>query len=80
MPECVAGFIPDNGASRFFAKLRGGDLPLGLYLAIIGQRVSGRNLLKWGLCSHFVRKERLEDVKKALLGEIRRDSTLDDIK
>jgi len=36
MPECVAGFITDNGASHFFSHLRNCDLPLGLYLAVTG--------------------------------------------
>jgi 3-hydroxyisobutyryl-CoA hydrolase len=36
MPECVAGFITDNGASHFFARLRNNDLPLGLYLSVTG--------------------------------------------
>ena len=55
MPECVAGFSVDNGASRFFAHLRNDDISLGLYLAVTGQRVAGKNLLKWGICTHFVR-------------------------
>jgi 3-hydroxyisobutyryl-CoA hydrolase len=36
MPECVAGFIADNGASRFFSNLRNCDTPLGLYLGVTG--------------------------------------------
>lgn len=36
MPECVAGFTVDNGASRFFANLRNKDTALGMYLAVTG--------------------------------------------
>ena len=57
MPECIAGFLVDNATSIFFAKLRGGDvenLCLGLYLAITGKRVIGKDLLRFGICTHFM--------------------------
>lgn len=67
MPESVAGFITDNGVSHFFAnKLK--DISLGLYLGITGQRVvGGKEVLKWGICTHYVKKELISDLKKALI-------------
>jgi enoyl-CoA hydratase/carnithine racemase len=79
MPECVAGFITDNGASHFFSHLRNCDLPLGLYLAVTGQRVVGKSLLKWGLCSHFVPRERLEELKRDLIENIQRTTSREQI-
>ena len=67
MPECVAGFITDNAASTFFAKLRGGDIALGLYLAVTGQRVSDRDMLKWGLCTNFVPRKLIQELKEDLM-------------
>jgi enoyl-CoA hydratase/carnithine racemase len=71
MPECVAGFLVDNGASKFFAELRNGDTPLGLYLAVTGQRVSGKNLLKWGIANHFVSKDKLDKMKEDLIVNVK---------
>ena len=58
MPECVAGFLTDNGASLFFTKLKN-DISLGLYLSITGHKITGKDLLKWGVCSHFVPKDKI---------------------
>jgi 3-hydroxyisobutyryl-CoA hydrolase len=58
MPECGAGILTDNAASLFFANLKGGrnKICLGLYLAITGARVKGRDLVKWGIASHYIPK------------------------
>ena len=54
MPESKAGFIVDNGGTKYFTDLKG-DISLGLYLGITGHRiVGGKELLKWGIASHYV--------------------------
>ncbi len=58
MPECIAGFVVDNAASIFLARLVVNgeiDLSLGLYLAITGARIKGKDLAIWGIATHFVR-------------------------
>jgi 3-hydroxyisobutyryl-CoA hydrolase len=72
MPENVAGFIPDNGSSRFFANIRNCDLPIGLYLAITGARVTGKNILKFGICSHFVPKDKLNALEQDFITSVRK--------
>lgn len=71
MPECVAGVIADNGASRLFAHLRDRDISLGLYLAVTGQRVTGRNLMRYGISTHFVPSQLIAPMKEALMKEIK---------
>ena len=80
MPECVAGFITDNGASHFFANLRNKDIALGIYLAVTGHRVSGKNLRRFGLCTHFISKSRLEAMKEHLYRSVDSNTTKADIK
>ena len=79
MPENVAGFIPDNGSSRFFANIRNCDLPIGLYLAITGARVTGKNILKFGICSHFVPKDKLNALEQDLITSVRKTTSKDEI-
>lgn len=65
MPECVAGFLVDNASSLFFARLKGGgeNICLGLYLAITGARVKGKDILAFGIASHFVPRSKIKELK-----------------
>jgi enoyl-CoA hydratase/carnithine racemase len=80
MPECVAGFIVDNGASHFFAHLRNDDIALGLYLAVTGQRVAGRNMRRFGLCSHFVPRAKLDALREDLVRSVNSKTTKQDVR
>ncbi|CDW74362.1 UNKNOWN [Stylonychia lemnae] len=67
MPECVAGFLVDNATSIFFAQLKGGGekyICLGLYLAITGKRVTGNDLIRWGICTHYMEKNKIQKFKE----------------
>jgi enoyl-CoA hydratase/carnithine racemase len=79
MPENVAGFIPDNGSSRFFANIRNCDLPIGLYLAITGARVTGKNILKFGICTHFVPKGKLDVLEQELISNVKKTTSKEEI-
>lgn len=79
MPECIAGFIPDNGSSHFFSHIKGGNLPMGLYLAVTGVKVSGRDIARWGICSHYVPKENIERLKAELYNITDSNTTVDDV-
>ena len=59
MPETQIGFFTDNGASYFLSRIRGG-LEVGLYAALTGLRVKGKDLLTYGLATHFVTEESME--------------------
>lgn len=64
MPETAIGFFPDVGGSYFLPRLPG---KLGLYLALTGYRLSGRDVIKSTIATHFVSSERLKDLENDLL-------------
>ncbi|RWS25539.1 3-hydroxyisobutyryl-CoA hydrolase-like protein, partial [Leptotrombidium deliense] len=64
MPETAIGFFPDVGGSHFLPRLPG---LLGLYLALTGHRLHGRDLFKAGIATHFVVSARLKDVEEELM-------------
>ncbi|XP_046667442.1 3-hydroxyisobutyryl-CoA hydrolase, mitochondrial isoform X3 [Homalodisca vitripennis] len=51
MPETAIGLSPDVGASYFLPRLEG---KLGLYLALTGQRLKGKDVVKIGFGTHFI--------------------------
>lgn len=64
MPETAIGFFPDVGGSHFLPRLPG---KLGLFLALTGHRLEGRDLYKAGVATHFMSSARLPDLEKDLL-------------
>lgn len=76
MPEARIGLIPDCGATRFYARLPG---CVGMFLALTGARVSGRDALELGLADGAVSEGwagqgleqgevRMENVRKCCVG------------
>lgn len=64
MPETAIGFFPDVGGSHFLPRLPG---KLGLFLALTGHRLMGRDLFKAGVATHFVSSDRLPAMEEELL-------------
>ena len=62
MPECPIGLFPDVGGSYFLSR-RGA---LGLYLALTGARLHGRDVQRAGLATHFIRSSRLPGLMAAM--------------
>ena len=65
MPETAIGFFTDVGASYFLSRVNN-DISLGLYLGLTGHRLKGRDLVKWGIATHFVQKAKLPDLYERL--------------
>ena len=65
MPETQIGFFTDNGASYFFPRIKGG-IELGLYLALTGKRVKGKEMIAYGLATHFVPSNKIGQLSNAL--------------
>ena len=63
MPEAVLGLITDVGAGYFFPRTVNNEICFGLYAAFTGARIRGKDLVKWGLATHFVPDENLEPLK-----------------
>jgi enoyl-CoA hydratase/carnithine racemase len=54
MPETAIGFFTDIGSSYFLTRIKNNDTALGLYVALTGLRIRGKDLVKFGLATHFV--------------------------
>lgn len=64
MPETAIGLFPDVGASNFLNRLPGS---LGLYFGLTGHRLSGRDLFKAGIATHFVPSAKIKTIEEEIL-------------
>ena len=69
MPETAIGFFCDVGGSYFLSRVRN-EIELGLYIGLTGQRVKARDLVKWGIATHFVPKDKLPELYKAITSTV----------
>ena len=60
MPEAELGLFTDVGASYFLPRAVNNEVCFGLYLALTGKRLLGKDLVKWGLATHYVPDENLK--------------------
>ncbi|GFR70213.1 3-hydroxyisobutyryl-CoA hydrolase, mitochondrial [Elysia marginata] len=51
MPECAIGLFPDVGSGYYLSRLSDN---FGIFLALTGHRVKGRDLVRVGLASHYI--------------------------
>eukprot|EP00331_Platyophrya_macrostoma_P001938 CAMPEP_0176424034 /NCGR_PEP_ID=MMETSP0127-20121128/10616_1 /TAXON_ID=938130 /ORGANISM="Platyophrya macrostoma, Strain WH" /LENGTH=208 /DNA_ID=CAMNT_0017805053 /DNA_START=172 /DNA_END=794 /DNA_ORIENTATION=+ len=77
MPETAVGYMPDSGSTVYFSRLRNN---LGLYYALTGGKIIGRELYTLGLADYFVPSERLDELEKALAEVIDENVTLEKLK
>lgn len=63
MPETAIGFFPDVGGSFFLPRLQG---QVGMYLALTGNRLKGRDVKEVGVATHFVRHDKLPALEEEL--------------
>ena len=78
MPETAIGFFCDVGASYFLSRVKN-DISLGLYLGLTGKRIKSRDLVKWGLATHFIEQDRISELFKRLQETLTAESTDSDI-
>ncbi|KAF5903386.1 3-hydroxyisobutyryl-CoA hydrolase, mitochondrial, partial [Clarias magur] len=64
MPETAIGLFPDVGGGYFLPRLQG---KLGLFLALTGFRLKGRDVQRSGVATHFVQSEKITDLEKDLV-------------
>lgn len=79
MPETAIGFFTDVGGGYFLPRIKQGDFSLGLYLALTGLRVKGKDLVKYGLATHYVPQDKLPTLYEDLAKLVTKDSTDEDI-
>ena len=53
MPETGIGFFTDVGASYFLSRVKD-NISLGLFLGLTGCRLKDKDLIKWGIATHFI--------------------------
>ncbi|ORY82680.1 ClpP/crotonase-like domain-containing protein [Protomyces lactucae-debilis] len=70
MPECSISFFPDVGASYFLNQLGPG---IGMYLALTGNRLTGYEAVAFGLATHYMEIETIEEAVQALSKASSRD-------
>ncbi|KAA0715540.1 3-hydroxyisobutyryl-CoA hydrolase, mitochondrial [Triplophysa tibetana] len=64
MPETGIGLFPDVGGGYFLPRLQG---KLGLFLALTGFRLKGRDVQRVGVATHFVESEKIVSLEKDLV-------------
>lgn len=64
MPETSIGYFNDAGSSFFLPRLRDN---LGIYLGLTGARVNGFDVKKFGLATHYIESNKLDDVESKLI-------------
>lgn len=74
MPETAIGLFPDVGGGYFLPRLPG---KLGIYLALTGFRLKGRNVHWAGVATHFVESKKIADLEKELLAL--KSTTVDEV-
>ncbi|KAJ4827639.1 hypothetical protein Tsubulata_008258 [Turnera subulata] len=62
-PETLIGFHPDAGASFFLSHLPG---HIGEYLALTGETLNGKEMIAFGLATHYTYKEKLGLIEEQL--------------
>jgi len=72
MPETAIGLFPDVGGSYFLSRLPGG---LGQYLALTGARLRAADLLYSGIATHYIKQERLEELKTSVHDLLQEDAS-----
>jgi 3-hydroxyisobutyryl-CoA hydrolase len=75
MPETAIGFFTDVGGSYFLPRINGNDISLGLYLGMTGQRVKARELVKFGIATHFVAQANMTNLINDLKSQVTTQST-----
>ncbi|XP_026872246.2 3-hydroxyisobutyryl-CoA hydrolase, mitochondrial [Electrophorus electricus] len=63
MPETAIGLFPDVGGGFFLPRLRG---KMGLFLALTGFRLKGRDVQRVGVATHFVQLDKVVALEKDL--------------
>lgn len=79
MPETAIGFFTDVGGSYFLSRIKNGDIALGLYLGLTGQRLKAQDLVLYGVATHFVPLANMSAMQDDLKNQVKPDSTNEQI-
>lgn len=79
MPESAIGLFCDVGGSYFLSHIHKSDPSVGLFLGITGARVKGKDLVKWGIATHYVPSSKLPELTNAIATNVKPSSTNEEI-
>ena len=79
MPETAIGLFCDVGGSYFLSHIHKSDPSVGLYLGITGQRVKAKDLVKWGIATHYVPTVKLSELYHSITNNVKEASTNQEI-
>lgn len=73
MPETGIGFFTDVAGSYFLPRMKNNPC-LGMFLGLTGHRLKGKDLLTWGVATHYVPNTELDSLKQELVKYINKNS------
>ena len=65
MPETGIGFFTDVGGSYFLPRVKNNP-SIGLYLAMTGHRLKAKELCAWGIATHYIPTDSLDNLRADL--------------
>ena len=79
MPETAIGFFTDVGCGYFLPRINNGDSSLGLYVGLTGKRIKGKDLIRFGIATHYVEEDKLPLLYQELIKQVNPKTSLDTI-
>lgn len=79
MPETGIGFFTDVGGGYFLSHVKN-HINYGLYLGITGFRLKAKDLLKWGVATHYIDTSKIPDLYSDIISKTTSSSTFEEIK
>ena len=74
MPETGIGLFTDVGASYFLSRVKG-NINLGLYLGLTGHRLKAKDLVRWGVATHYIPADKMDEMREDLVKNVTLDSS-----
>ena len=78
MPETGIGFFTDVAGSYFLPRIKGNSC-IGMFLGLTGHRLKARDVVTWGVATHFVPQEKMETLKNDIIHNVSENSSDKDI-
>jgi enoyl-CoA hydratase/carnithine racemase len=74
MPETGIGFFTDVAGSYFLPRIKGNSC-LGMYLGLTGHRLKAKDVVTWGVGTHFVPQDKMDTLKADIVNNVTASST-----
>lgn len=70
MPEAKIGLFTDVGASYFLPRIFSNSVETGLYMALTGETIKGKDLAVTGVATHYVKQENFDKIKQLIIENV----------